>query len=139
MPQFSERSKAKLETCDPRLQRLANAVIEVFDCTVVDGHRGEEKQNDLYERGLSKVRYPNSEHNIYPSKAIDLAPFDPFLGRINWNDTLTFYYFAGIVMGIAVEQGLLLRWGGDWDMDDDLDDQTFVDLAHFEIVETLEV
>ena len=26
-----------------------------------------------------------------------------------------------------------MRWGGDWDKDFDLDDQTFNDLCHFEL------
>jgi peptidoglycan L-alanyl-D-glutamate endopeptidase CwlK len=26
-----------------------------------------------------------------------------------------------------------IRWGGDWDMDNDLSDNTFNDLVHFEL------
>ncbi len=43
-------------------------------------------------------------------------------------------YFAGLVRGIAVSWGVKIRWGGDWDMDGDLKDNSFDDLVHFEIV-----
>ena len=39
------------------------------------------------------------------------------------------------VMGVAKQMNLPIRWGGDWDMDNDLDDSNFLDLVHFEIKE----
>jgi peptidoglycan L-alanyl-D-glutamate endopeptidase CwlK len=33
---------------------------------------------------------------------------------------------------VASEEGVNVRWGGDWDGDRDIDDQTFDDLPHFE-------
>ena len=39
---------------------------------------------------------------------------------------------AGLVLGIAAVFGIKIRWGGDWDSDNDLNDQKFMDLAHFE-------
>ena len=38
-------------------------------------------------------------------------------------------------MGRAVELGIRLRWGGDWDGDNELRDQTFNDLVHFEVID----
>ena len=35
------------------------------------------------------------------------------------------------------EPPLAIRWGGDWDLDGVTTDQTFMDLAHFEIVNLL--
>jgi peptidoglycan L-alanyl-D-glutamate endopeptidase CwlK len=69
----------------------------------------------------------NSKH--LTGNAVDLAPYP-----IDWKNTKRFYHFAGIVLGVATEMGIRIRWGGDWDMDDDLDDQSFMDLVHFEIV-----
>ena len=57
-----------------------------------------------------------------------LAPYP-----IDWNDKERFYFFAGYVKGIASQMGIELRWGGDWDSDNQLHDQTFMDLPHFEL------
>jgi len=39
---------------------------------------------------------------------------------------------AGHMMAFAESEGFSLRWGGDWDQDDDLFDNNFDDLPHFE-------
>jgi len=54
---------------------------------------------------------------------------------IDWTDTDRFYYFAGHVMAVAAFLGVNLRYGGDWDGDKDLKDNTFNDLCHFELVD----
>ena len=41
--------------------------------------------------------------------------------------------FGSFVRGVAYKMGVEIRWGGDWDGDFDLKDQTFMDLVHFEI------
>ncbi len=41
------------------------------------------------------------------------------INRVNAN-FYRFYFFAGIVKGIAWELGIGVRWGGDWDSDNDL-------------------
>jgi peptidoglycan L-alanyl-D-glutamate endopeptidase CwlK len=128
MPTFSESSKEELATCDPRLQTLFNIVILHFDCKVLEGYRSETRQLDLYERGLSQVKRGN--HNYSPSRAVDVAPYP-----IDWADTARWYYFGGVVMGIAKILGLPIRWGGDWDGDTKVSDQGFNDLGHFEIKE----
>jgi len=127
---WSTTSKNRLEQCDKRLQQLADAVLQVHDCSVLTGHRSKNAQDQAYVEGYSTVQWPNSKHNSMPSMAIDLAPFP-----IDWKDTKRFYYFAGIVMGIASELEIPIRWGGDWDMDNDLDDHSFLDVVHFEIKE----
>lgn len=130
MNRWSTTSKNRLEQCDERLQQLADAVLQIHDCSVLTGHRSENAQNQAYVEGYSTIQWPNSKHNSLPSLAIDLAPFP-----IDWKNTKRFYYFAGIVMGVAKQMGLSIRWGGDWDMDNDLDDSNFLDLVHFEIKE----
>lgn len=130
MNKWSNTSKERLEQCDERLQALAEAVLQIHDCSVLTGHRSENAQNQAYVEGYSSIQWPNSKHNKLPSLAIDLAPFP-----IDWENTKRFYYFAGIVMGVAKQMNLPIRWGGDWDMDNDLDDSNFLDLVHFEINE----
>lgn len=131
MPKFSRKSLIKLDTCDLRLQILALAVVQNFDCTVIFGHRGEKEQNEAYCTGNSKLKFPQSKHNSLPSMAIDLAPYIAGKGII-WKVNQC-YYFAGYVMRMANELNIPIRWGGDWDMDGDVNDQNFNDLVHFEI------
>jgi len=128
MPSFSQRSQNRLNTCDPRLVEVLEEVIKHWDCTILQGERTKEEQDEFFRTGRSKVQWPNSKHNSSPSKAVDVAPYP-----IDWNDTRRFDYFAGFVKGIAVSKGITLRWGGDWDSDNDQSDQTFNDLPHFEI------
>ncbi len=45
MPRFSRRSQHRLRTCKTSLQDVFNFVVELFDCTILEGHRGEEAQN----------------------------------------------------------------------------------------------
>lgn len=135
MPKFGLKSLQKLSTCDERLQRVFKEVIKHWDCTILEGHRDEETQNEYYRTGRSKLKYPAGKHNALPSKAVDAAPYFESAPHIRWNDTSSFYYFAGFVVGIAASMGIKLRWGGDWDSDKDTKDQNFNDLPHFELVD----
>ena len=128
MPRFSPRSLERLNTCDPRLIELLTSVVVDFDCTILGGHRGESEQNRLYDEAKSKVRWPDSKHNASPSLAVDVAPYP-----IDWQDRERFIYFGGYVKGVAATLDIPIRWGGDWDGDNDLRDQTFMDLVHFEL------
>lgn len=113
------------------LQQLFTEVVKTYDCTVLEGHRNEADQNAAFESGKSKLKFPDGKHNGVPSLAVDVAPYP-----IDWNNTKRFYHFAGYVQGIAKMKGIKIRWGGDWDKDYDLDDQTFNDLVHFELTST---
>ncbi len=130
MPSFGKSSQDKLATCDPRLQKVFNEVIKYFDCTVIEGHRGEEAQNKAFAEGKSKLKYPQGKHNKTPSLAADVLPYP-----IDWNDTNRMRYFAGFVVGIAATMGIKLRWGGDWNQNTELKDNSFNDLPHFELVD----
>ena len=128
MPNYSQKSLKQLYSCHPQLQLLFFEVIKHYDCTILEGHRTEERQDELYRIRQSKVEYPDSKHNTIPSVAVDVAPHP-----IDWNNTKRFYHFAGFVIATAKQLSLDIRWGGDWDSDHDLDDQTFMDLVHFEL------
>lgn len=130
MPKFSKTSKDRLKTCHKDLQDIFNEVIKHFDCKVIEGHRGCEKQTEYYQQGLSKVQYPNSKHNQKPSLAVDVCPYP-----VDWENLARFRYFSGFVMGIAAVKGIKLRFGGDWDRDTELRDNRFNDLPHYELVE----
>ena len=42
---------------------------------------------------------------------------------------------GGMIKGIAKEKGIKIRWGGDWDSDGEVLDQTFMDLVHIEVLD----
>ena len=130
MPRFGKRSNVNLASCDERLQKVFNEVIKHVDCSVLEGHRGEERQNKLQEEGKSKVRYPDGRHNASPSNAVDVVPYP-----VDWDDRERFHLFAGYVLGVASGMGYTLRWGGDWNMNFEVDDNKFDDFPHFEIVD----
>lgn len=127
MPSFSNKSTERLNTCDYRLQKLFNAVIQITDCTILEGYRPPERQLQLFNEGKSKVKV--GKHNASPSMAVDVAPW-PI--PEDW-DKRPFDHFAGVARAVAHEMGISIRWGGDWDGDWNLFDQKFNDLVHFEI------
>lgn len=127
MPKFSARSMARLQSCHPDLIRLFAEVIRHVDCTILEGHRTLERQKELYAEGKTKTL--KSKHLSDPSMAIDVAPHP-----IDWGDRERFTYFAGFVMGTAKSMGIDLTWGGDWNGNFDLADNSFDDLVHFELI-----
>ena len=130
MPKFGKRSKERLVTCENRLQDVFNEVIKIVDCSILEGHRSKDRQNKLYEEGKTKVRYPNGRHNASPSNAVYVAPYP-----IDWDDRERFHLFAGFVLGVANRMGITLRWGGDWNMNFEVDDNKFDDFPHFELID----
>ena len=133
MPKFGTRSKNNLSQTHTDLQRLFNEVIKYYDCTVICGHRGEAEQNEAYYSGRSKLKFPQSKHNKFPSLAVDVVPYFSKAPHIRWDDKEKFYEFAGFVQGIAVMLNIDIVWGGNWDMDDELHDQSFFDLPHYQL------
>ena len=128
MPRFGSRSRKALATADPKLQEVFNEVIKHVDCSVLEGHRSQERQDKLFEEGKTKVKYPNGRHNANPSRAVDITPYP-----VDWDDRERQTLFAGFVLGVARGMGITLRWGGDWDMDFQVMDNRFDDFPHFEI------
>lgn len=133
MPKFSKISKDRLSTCDMRLQKIFNEAIKTYDCTIMCGYRSAEEQNKAYDNKKSKLKYPQSKHNKKPSMAVDVAPYYKHKG-IDWNDIGGFYMFAGYIKRIAYDMGYSIRYGGDWDRDNQTKDQNFNDLVHYEII-----
>lgn len=128
MPAFGARSLRSLSTAHPDLQRLFAAVVEHYDCTVTEGHREQAAQDAAFASGASRVRWPHGKHNSIPSRAVDVYPYP-----VNFKQRERFYHFAGFVQGMAAAMGISIRWGGDWDGDRDIYDQSFYDLPHFEL------
>jgi peptidoglycan L-alanyl-D-glutamate endopeptidase CwlK len=131
MPTFSKRSLDQLATCDHHIQVLFNEVIKYRDCVVVCGHRGKAEQDAAVASGASKTPFPDSTHNSTPSNGVDVYPYID--GKMV-ADASECRVFGGFVLGMAAAMNLgkRIRWGGDWDGDGSVKDQTFNDLVHFE-------
>lgn len=131
---FSQRSRQRLQSCHRDLQLLMREALWSPDCpmdfTVLEGHRGEERQNELQAAGKSQLRYPNSKHNTFPSMAVDIAPW--VNGTISWDwdhfnpladhilDT-----WAMLVLDGRTSGEFKLTWGGTW--------RSFPDGPHFQL------
>lgn len=129
MPKFSKSSDDKLNTCHPLLQTLFREVVKTYDCTIICGHRGEKEQNEAFEKGYSKLKFPKSKHNAMPSRAVDVMAYP-----IRWEDKSRHLHFAGYVHAVADKLGIKIRWGGNFDGDKNLDNG-FQDRPHFELVD----
>ena len=132
MRSWSRRSRERLLTCTEDVQWLMNEVLrEVADISILQGHRGQEEQDAYYAAGRSKVQWPNSKHNTFPSQAVDFQPYP--LPEREVEQWAALAYIAGRAIEIGRQAGLTVRWGGDWDMDGDLSDNDFDDLYHLEV------
>jgi peptidoglycan L-alanyl-D-glutamate endopeptidase CwlK len=126
MPSFSVKSRTNLNQAHPDLQVLFNDVIQFVDCSIICGYRNERDQNEAYDKGFSKLRFPQSRHNKLPSEAVDAVPYP-----IDWNDIKRFQNFGKFVINRAnklFKEGKInnkIVWGGNW--------KTFKDYPHFEI------
>lgn len=133
MNRYSRKSERQLSTCVSELQLLFRTVLPFFDHSITEGHRNGDRQNELFRQGLTKAKFPDSRHNLVPSRAVDAAPYP-----VDWSDRDRFHLFAGYVLGtweMLKQQGKVtgtLRWGGDWDRDTETKDNNFDDLVHFE-------
>lgn len=146
MPKFGLVSLKNLEGVSEQLVRLHQFVISFFDHSVDDGCRMWEEQVKNVAKGVSKTmeskHLPNSQGKCL---ATDSMPYP----RVEWKavekslaavkaidprlDLLRFYYFQGIMRGVAEAKGIKLRQGIDWDSDNAIHDQSFFDLPHNEV------
>ena len=124
MYRFGKRSKERLKGVDVRLINVLNELIKIMDVTIIEGLRTKERQEELLKKGATKVKY--SKH--MEGKAVDLAPYP-----IDWEATDRFYYMGGMIRWIAKQLNINVRFGGDWDSDGNIRDQTFMDLVHIEV------
>jgi peptidoglycan L-alanyl-D-glutamate endopeptidase CwlK len=141
MNNFSDISKQRLITCHKDLRILFAHVIQEYDCTIICGHRDREDQDKAFAEGKSKLKYPNSKHNKIPSEAVDAAPYE--VNHIDWSK-MQMIAFAFYVKGVAdrlYRTGVIdhrIRLGADWNENNDIDDEIFLDAPHFELIPNTE-
>jgi len=112
MPSFSEESFTELDSCHQDIRKILLVAIKIIDFKILQGYRGKEEQNKEFEKGNSKLKYPNSKHNKTPSLAVDIAPYP-----IDWNDLIRFAVLWGVIKTIAWALNIKLTWGGSWGWD----------------------
>ena len=130
-----QSKKVRSELCENLQHYMDRALNEVADISLLCGHRNAVEQNKAYygEPQRSKLPWPKGKHNNLPSTAVDFQPYPlPDDERKLWGSLA---YVAGRVIQMAAEDGVTIRWGGDWNYNGDLTDQTFDDLFHLEIVD----
>jgi len=126
MPNFGDASKASRAKLHPKLQELVDAAIKEIDFKILDATRGRAAQEKAFAQGNSKAKFGQSAHNYVPAIAADLfpAPYD-------WNNRQAFINLSKVVLRIAKEKGIPIRWGGDWNGDGNLSDGW--DMPHYEL------
>jgi len=136
MFKFGARSERNMQGVHPDLVRVLRRAIQKFDFSVIEGVRTPERQRELYAQGRTKpgkiVTWTlRSNHFVNPQTgfghAVDIAPHP-----LNWNDLKAFEAMAKVVLEAAREEGVSLRWGGDWDGDGKRE-RGESDLVHFEL------
>lgn len=140
---FSNKSKEQLNTCHSSLIKLMNEAISrtKVDFSIIQGARTVEEAQDNYNRGVSTLDPSKGQYSkhIAPlpdgsrekSIAVDICPY--VNGGLAWNDVKAFGYLGGLIEAIAQELSISIRWGGNWDGDGDLHDNSLEDAGHFEL------
>ena len=152
---FGNRSKQRLATCHPDIQKVLNLALSRsnVDFGVSEGHRSIETQQAYYAIGrtvqLRRGTITNvdgiikkGKHNYTPSKAVDIYIWHDELEtrkEISY-DGMHLAYVAGLIESCAKElydKGEItykIRWGGNWDSDGIIIfDQNLDDMPHFEL------
>lgn len=122
---FGSKSLEILKTCDVRLQEICNAAIQIMDFSIIAGTRNKADQDKAYAEGHSCAKWGQSLHDCLPSKAVDIIPY-PFV-QADWKDVARFKALADVMLKVAAEKKIKIRWGGTF--------THLVDMPHFEIVE----
>jgi peptidoglycan L-alanyl-D-glutamate endopeptidase CwlK len=120
MYKFGTKSKERLATVHPDLQKLFNAAISTspYDFSITEGVRSLERQKELLEAGKSTTM--NSRH--LKGNAVDIAVFVE--GKLTWD----FKYYKEVsdhIKALSKSMQIPIVWGGDW--------KSFIDGVHYEL------
>lgn len=123
MYKWSKTSLKRLQTCDKKLQDLANMMLSRSTCdlTITCGHRNEKEQEDAFKSGKSHAHFGQSKHNFLPSQAIDIIPYPICWDKKDkrWQET------ALNAMWCAGKLGFEITWGGSF--------KSLEDYPHYEL------
>lgn len=114
---LSHISLIRLATCHTDLQKLVKSVAEELDIMVICGHRNEEQQNEAFQNKKSKLKWPRSKHNAFPSHAVDVAILDSDK-KISWENTAKWNHMVTVFKKHSQKLGIPIECGGEWRMRD---------------------
>lgn len=140
MMTFGKQSLANLKGVHPDLVGVATRALAygVMDFSVGEGLRELSRQKVLLESGFSTTM--ESKHLKQADgygHALDLHPYPINMKKVNqgsWPEIIRYGVLAGLMRRAAQEEGVVIRWGCDWDSDGQTLDHTFFDAPHFELV-----
>lgn len=110
---LSTKSLTNLQGVDERLVNVVRRAIEITtaDFGVIEGLRSEETQRAYVAAGKSQTM--TSKH--LEGKAVDLMAY--VAGKPSWELNL-YDDIADAMKTAAIEQGVAIRWGGAWTVND---------------------
>ena len=124
MFKFGTTSTQRLDTCHMDIQHVMRLALYLskVDFFIAEGSRPEEKQDEYFATGASKVEYPDSYHNELPlSLAGDAVPFVNGKGVWSYKSKSDKQAWSEIVRAIKLAAKILgvpLEWGFDlWSWD----------------------
>ena len=115
---LGKTSLARLKGVDETLVNVVKRAIEIseVDFTVLEGVRTLERQRELYAQGRTapgKIVTWTMKSRHIEGKAVDLVPYP-----LDWNDLEKFNKIKDAMFQAAKELDVNLRWGADWDGDE---------------------
>lgn len=153
------KHEEKLQDVEPKLVACVVRAAEIlpFDLLVVEGVRTHERMCENWGKGRTadectshgvpaayarphepKVTWlANPFHSRHAAgvdglgSAVDIAPV--FDGKVNWNDLHYYDKMASAMFQAAMEQGVKLRWGADWNENGKPRERGESDNPHFEL------
>jgi len=131
---YGKTSLKRLSTCSNAVQCVMVRVSDYLNVSILCGHRGEDQQKRAFEKGFSKVNWPDSDHNILPSDAVDAGIFRPDLKNVDYDDPMAFGFLAGVIHVCAELENCVAIWGHDWDHDFNFKEHDFKDKPHWLIL-----
>lgn len=105
---FGERSERNLQGVHPDLVRVVRRALQLsdIDFAVIEGLRTKERQAELMAAGASWTM--KSRH--LTGHAVDLAPV---VGTVRWDWPLIYRVAAAMKLA-ALDQKVVVEWGGTW-------------------------
>lgn len=139
---FGKKSQEKINTCHKDLQLIFKESLKVsmVDFGVSEGNRSLKKQKEYFDKGLSKIDGVNrkGKHNYTPSMAGDIYAYVKNKPGHAY-DLNYLLYLGGVITSTAkrlLNEGKVthkLRWGANFDRDNEILEQAFDDAPHYEL------
>ena len=139
---LGKKSKEVLKNLHPFWGLIIPEVLRLVDISLIEGLRGSTTQTQYLSTGKTKLPWPLSRHNrtLDPSlksfeytvsDAVDLIPYPSGYGDMD-----RMVEVAQIVLYVAKQKGIKVRWGGDWHGNGKINNgpNDFFDPWHFELV-----